>query len=98
MNVASGGGSYLLPNAFTPNNDGHNDCFGLQRVAGSIGRIELSIYDRMGRLVFHTTNPSDCWDGQSDGHPAPTGTYVYFIRGSGNCGLIDQKGTVQLIR
>lgn len=91
-------GSYLLPNAFTPNGDGHNDCFGLQRAAGSLEKLELSIFNRMGQLVFHTTNPGDCWDGTFKGQQQPTGAYVYFIKGKGTCGVVDQKGTVMLVR
>jgi gliding motility-associated-like protein len=89
--------SYTLPNAFTPNNDGHNDCFGFRNTAAGL-KMELTVYDRLGRLVFHTTNPGDCWDGAFNGKPLPAGVYVYFVKGSGGCGLIDQKGTLTLVR
>ncbi len=91
-------GSYLLPNAFTPNGDGRNDCFGLQRAARSVEKLEFSIFNRMGQLVFHTTNPGECWDGTFKGQQQPTGSYVYFIKGTASCGVIDQKGTVTLVR
>jgi len=91
-------GSYLLPNAFTPNGDGHNDCFGIQRAARTIDNLEFSVFNRMGQLVFHTNNPADCWDGTFKGQPQPTGAYVYFIKGKGTCGVVDQKGTVMLVR
>jgi gliding motility-associated-like protein len=60
--------------------------------------MELSIFDRRGQQVFHTTNPADCWDGTFKGNLQPTGIYVYFIKGMGSCGIIDQKGTVMLVR
>lgn len=91
-------GSYLLPNAFTPNGDGHNDCFGLQRAARSVEKLEFSVFNRMGQMVFHTTNPGECWDGTFKGQQQPVGAYVYFIKGVGTCGVIDQKGTVMLVR
>jgi hypothetical protein len=52
----------------------------------------------MGQMVFHTTNPGECWDGTFKGQQQPVGAYVYFIKGVGTCGVIDQKGTVMLVR
>jgi len=48
-----------IPNAFTPNGDGLNDCFGV-RFLGQISNLKLSVYDRWGNRVFYTTNPSQC--------------------------------------
>lgn len=97
VNAIAGAGAYMLPNAFSPNYDGHNDCFGVQRWGG-IEELELAIFDRWGRLVFHTTNPSACWDGTSNGRPLEAGTYVYHIIARTFCGRIEHKGTVTLIR
>jgi gliding motility-associated-like protein len=91
-------GSYLLPSAFTPNGDGHNDCFGIQRAARTVDNLEFSVFNRMGQMIFRTTNPGECWDGTFKGEPQPTGAYVYFIKGKGTCGVVDQKGTVMLVR
>ena len=44
---------YLLPAAFSPNNDGLNDCFGIKGW-GTVQYLDLSIYDRYGERVFHS--------------------------------------------
>ena len=88
---------YLMPNAFTPNGDGLNDCFGVQQW-GYITELDFSVYDRFGLMIFHTTNPSDCWNGTYKGILQSSGTFVYQIRAKTLCGSVYRKGTVVLIR
>ncbi|QEC66065.1 gliding motility-associated C-terminal domain-containing protein [Panacibacter ginsenosidivorans] len=88
---------YKLPTAFTPNNDGNNDCFGL-RTWGPLMSLQFNIYNREGTLIFHTNNASDCWDGTYKGVRQPTGSYVYQIKAKVSCGVINHSGSVVLIR
>ena len=88
---------FALPNAFTPNGDGHNDCFGIQRW-GSVKVEEFSIYNRWGQRIFTTRNAGECWDGNFAGKPQETGAYVYVIKAKSFCGEITRTGTVMLIR
>jgi gliding motility-associated-like protein len=87
-----------MPNAFTPNGDGKNDCFGMSRYAGLFKQYELSIYNRFGNRVFYTTNPGDCWDGRVKGQPQDVGGFVYMIKANSFCGQILKKGTVMLLK
>jgi len=93
----SGSGSLYIPNAFTPNHDGKNDCFGVKHW-GTADKFELSIYNRWGERVFYTKNTQDCWNGQYKGKQQPSGVFVYHINVLGNCGSTFKKGTVVLIR
>lgn len=86
-----------VPNAFTPNNDGKNDCFGISRW-GYTSIQEFSIYNRWGQRVFQTKNVNDCWDGKIKGVLQPSGGYSYVIRLQTNCGEIKRTGTILLIR
>lgn len=90
---------YLLvvPSAFTPNGDGHNDCFGIQRWDGVTVK-EFSIFNRQGQKIFSTQNPADCWDGTFKGQPQPSGGYVYVIEANSACGNITRTGMVILVR
>ncbi|MEO6328162.1 MAG: gliding motility-associated C-terminal domain-containing protein [Ginsengibacter sp.] len=90
-------GKYEIPNSFTPNNDGKNDCFGLSYLL-NISDLDFSIYNRWGQKVFYTKNPKECWDGKYKGHEQESGIYVYIIKATGECGPLDKKGTVLLIR
>lgn len=69
---------YHLPNIFTPNGDGANDLlrpFPYKKVVS----VDISIYDRWGRMVFETRDPDINWDGKDKitGQPCSDGTYFY---------------------
>lgn len=88
---------YPVPNAFTPNDDGFNDCFGVKKW-GFVTNLDFSIYTRTGDLIFHTKNSSECWKGTYKGILQPAGAYIYQIHAKTNCGFVYRKGTVMLIR
>jgi gliding motility-associated-like protein len=88
---------YKLPSAFTPNNDGNNDCFNVRKW-GTLAALDFNVYNRWGNLIFHTTNASDCWDGTYQGKLQPSGAYIYQIRAQALCGTVYRKGTVVLVR
>ncbi|HEY0067439.1 MAG TPA: gliding motility-associated C-terminal domain-containing protein, partial [Flavisolibacter sp.] len=96
---AGAGGPFHIPSAFTPNNDGLNDCFGLQHWPPS-STFELSIYNRWGERIFHTTDSRKCWNGIYKGMLQPIGTYVYQVKTKSTCsdGVVYLKGLVNLIR
>lgn len=99
VNVGAGfnANNYLVPNAFTPNNDGLNDCFGIRRW-GNVQVERFDIFNRWGQIIFSTKNPSVCWDGTFRGELQPAGVYVYIIKARSLCGPIEKTGTVVLIR
>jgi gliding motility-associated-like protein len=91
-------GGYLMPNAFTPNNDGKNDCFGV-KYWGVILELDFSIYNRWGQRIFHTNQPGQCWDGTLNGQPQNPDVYIYMIKAKTFCDQsIFRKGTFTLIR
>lgn len=94
---AIGKNLFIVPNAFTPNGDGHNDCYGIQRW-GDVQVEEFSIFNRTGVRVFTTRNPGECWDGTFNGHPQPAGAYVYVIRAMTFCGPVVRSGNLTLVR
>jgi len=88
---------YLLPNSFTPNDDGINDCFGI-KYWGQVDQLDFNIYNRFGERVFHTNNSTVCWDGMYKGQLQEAGAFVYIIKAKTACGNVDKKGTVMLLR
>jgi len=69
---------YVLPNAFTPDGDGHNDYFTPFPGYRFVPKIEMKIFNRWGELVFQTTDPAIHWDGKDlSGHPVSDGIYLY---------------------
>ena len=90
-----------IPEAFTPNGDGHNDRW---NILGISEVNHLVIFDRWGEKVFERDHfyPADAdagWDGTANGRPAPAGVYVYFAQMT--CptgGAFERRGTVVLVR
>lgn len=69
----------FIPNVFTPNGDGVNEYFQPQFREGISG-LQVNIYDRWGKLVFQTNDPSAYWDGTFKGKQVPEGVYFWRIQ------------------
>jgi gliding motility-associated-like protein len=87
-----------VPNAFTPNGDGHNDVF--RAIAVGIKTFNyLVVFNRWGVEVFHSSDPEVGWNGQYGGVLQTTGTYVWMVSGVDYEGRpVQHKGTVILVR
>ena len=68
----------VVPNAFSPNNDGKNDQFEIVYQC-PIQTFSMRIYDRSGAMVYSTHNITDGWDGTFRGAVQPQGIYVVMI-------------------
>lgn len=90
-------GLFEVPNSFTPNGDGLNDCFRL-KFWGNVQNLEFIIYNYLGQKVFETNNISGCWDGTYKGKKADPGNYVYVIKAKTFCGPVERQGNILLIR
>lgn len=86
-----------IPSAFTPNGDGNNDIFRIPP-GSSFVLQQFAVYDRWGHIIFSTKDISKGWDGTIKGLQAGIGTYVYHIKGSFDGTVVNEKGTVILIR
>ncbi len=85
----------ISPTAFTPNGDKLNDSF---TVSGEfIVKIQLSIFDRWGALIFDTEK-NEPWDGRRNGQLLPEGAYVWKANMTNLAGQnFNRSGTVMLL-
>jgi len=67
----------MVPNAFTPNNDGHNDLLFVK--GGPFVKMSLRVYNNWGEMVFDTNDQDKGWDGKYKGEPVPLGVYVWIL-------------------
>jgi gliding motility-associated-like protein len=69
-----------IPNAFSPNGDGLDDTWEIDRIA-EYPNSRVIIFNRWGNKLFETTGyrRGNEWDGTIKGQPAPLGTYYYVI-------------------
>jgi gliding motility-associated-like protein len=67
---------YEIPNVFTPNGDDFNDWL-VAKTSVLVEKVEFSIFNRAGVLVFRTEEPKLNWDGTYKGKVVPAGVYYY---------------------
>ncbi len=89
----------IVPNVFSPNNDGHNDTF--KPKAESIGRFKMTIFNRWGDVIFQTEDYLNGWNGEINKKPAADGVYFWTIEYAekffdGNMKV--KQGSVTLLR
>lgn len=88
----------FVPTAFSPNGDGTNDVL-VPVPVGLEGYDFFEVYSRWGQRVFSTTEIGKGWDGNLNGRPQDSDTYVWIVQGTDFTGKrIYKKGTVVLIR
>ncbi len=84
----------MVPNVFTPNNDGINDLFFIQGVSSINVGFQFTIVNRAGSIIFRTNNPDFKWTGK--GHPG--GVYYWSMSIEDNCRSNQMKGYLHLLR
>jgi gliding motility-associated-like protein len=85
----------LIPNAFTPNNDGLNDIWEIR--GQGVKELNFTIFDRWGGIIYNNGNNLNnyFWEGKN----VPEGVYSYRISAKSFSGrLYDKIGSVTLIR
>jgi PKD repeat protein len=92
------GPQIYVPTAFNPKSIVGNAIFKATPVG--ISRFKyLNVYNRLGQLVFSTSDPAQGWDGTFKGAPQPPAAYVWITAGTTFRGTeIVRKGTVVLVR
>ena len=70
----------FLPKAFTPNDDGLNDEFGISNPFAVQELISFEIFDRWGNRIFFTEDPFGRWDGNHRGVEVNPGIMLYRIQ------------------
>lgn len=88
----------MIPNAFSPNNDGQNDIFKISNLTNE-QILEFKIFNRWGTILYKESDNAEGWDGTYRGEAQAIGVYGYVIRIKFSNGNIETyKGTVTLVR
>jgi gliding motility-associated-like protein len=68
----------IIPNTFSPNNDGVNDNWNIEALITYPESI-TKVFDRYGHEVYQSTGYATPWNGTLNGTYLDTGTYYYVI-------------------
>jgi gliding motility-associated-like protein len=76
----------VIPDGYSPNNDGINDTFEIENLATLYPNFKLEIYNRYGNLVYTGNRNIPNWDGTATAgglnlgnNLLPTGVYFYIL-------------------
>lgn len=85
-----------IPNAFIVG--GANPVFRPVLSYVDVQEYELLIINRLGQVVWSTTDPLMAWDGRVGGTLMPTGVYAYYCGFRNGAGRrVEKRGTVTLL-
>lgn len=85
-----GGTALYLPNSFTPNGDGRNDCY--QPFGANIIDFQMQIFNRWGALIYETTDyNTGCWNGELAGGLVQEDVYAVRVVYTTSCDLSQKQ-------
>ncbi|WP_295651882.1 gliding motility-associated C-terminal domain-containing protein [uncultured Mucilaginibacter sp.] len=86
-------------NVFTPNGDGVNDGFKF-KVPFYVNLKSFKIYNKLGQLLFQTSDPNKYWDGKVAGQFVPVATYYWIFEAYDNYSQVEIKkaGSISVVR
>ena len=85
----------LIPNTFSPNNDGINDKWEITYLK-RYPYAKVQVFTRTGQKVFESSGYLNAWDGRKNGVLLPVDTYYYIIEPES--GRAPVTGFVTIIR
>lgn len=91
----------VVPNVFTPNNDGVNDTWHIAELTEGVNTkdFKVEVYNRWGLKVFESTNPAFAWNGKYNSNPLADGVYFWLIYVEDECGATQKnEGVVHIMR
>ena len=89
--------AFQIPNAFTPNSDGHNDTFKIVQNGYVTSIISFRVFTKSGKLIF--SDKDGAWDGRYAGVMLDADVYIWiadFI--NKNNGTEHLSGTLLLLK
>ncbi|MFA9214311.1 MAG: gliding motility-associated C-terminal domain-containing protein, partial [Candidatus Methylacidiphilales bacterium] len=84
----------LIPNVFTPNNDGFNDCLYVQGITLDNECNSLKVFNRWGQVMFNSETEGKCWNGIYENKPVSSGVYFFILKNKDK----NYHGTITLVR
>jgi gliding motility-associated-like protein len=98
ITITKGLCNILMPDAFSPNNDGLNDVFRV-KYPFAVTDFHFLVTNRWGQTVFETNDIHKGWNGTFKGEPPLEGIYVWVISYTDiNNNSQQLKGTVTLLK
>ena len=92
---------FVIPTAFTPNNDNQNDRWEIVGLDSKYPTNSVRVFNRWGELLFESVEgkySNNEWDGTYKGEALPVGSYYYIIELAKDNSSEPINGTISIIR
>jgi len=90
---------FWVPNIIVPTGDVDDNRTFSVKFTSAVTQFQITIYNRGGRQVYHSTDPSFVWDGNYKGGTLSQGAYIWVLKFRDSTGKPhEERGTVTLIR
>ena len=90
---------YYIPNTFTPNDDEHNQTFGVVfNTEFTPQQFHMTIFNRWGKPIWESYEHTDKWDGTFQGNNVQSGVYTWEINFKLNDEPFQINGYFNLLR
>ncbi|MBM3451646.1 MAG: gliding motility-associated C-terminal domain-containing protein, partial [Bacteroidetes bacterium] len=89
-----------VPNTFTPDDDEHNQVWGIHIDGIDFENFQLVVYNRWGELIWESKDANQLWDGTYNGSIVQNGIYIWKIsfKEKDNDGKKFYTGTVSVLK
>lgn len=87
----------FVPSAFSPNNDFKNEVL-KAKAYFPITDFVFRIYNRLGQIIFLSTDINKGWNGEINNKKAPVGVYIWELSYKKNAEVFRQNGTTVLMQ
>ena len=93
--------NFIIPTAFTPDNDGDNDVWQIVGLDAKFPLNQVKIYNRWGDILFTSKtghyNESP-WDGKLNGKDLPVGSYYFILEKAEDGSIEPVNGVISILR
>ena len=91
----------VIPDGFSPNNDGIDDKWIIVRPVGT--KISVKVFNRWGSEIYAESDYNNTWDGRGVGkfmgEIVPAGTYFYIVESINNSGVANKfTGSLTIVK
>lgn len=92
--VINAGEGIIIPNVFSPNNDGSNDEYFI--TSSGLTEYNLNVFNRWGQQMFESSTPNEHWDGKYAGKTCEDGVYYFVLKASSKTKDYSTTGTITI--
>lgn len=95
--ISEAGEVLIIPNTFSPNSDGLNDCFNIISNRVETQTFSIQVFNRWGQRILESNDLNFWWDGYTNSMKLDLDVYLYIMELSTDCGKTLRVGGTSIV-